>query len=288
MAFIPRNDEQIKVGTTPGLIAGAISFTFDGSTVGRPDYRGYEIVISEINNRGFLIKGVDYSWNYETGVFTLLQPGDELKVATYYQVGFQNPIQYVNPVNPDSLVTLDYFIRDIMIPNIAATAVSNRPGVEKINLWIQKYEKQCLKNILGYELQKKVYIESSQRIQDLVYGAEYTDLSGNLQKWEGLLRPTELISPIANYIYFFKEEYEKAHTAGVGTVQPKPEAGTAVSPGEKMALAWNFFARETREMADFLLIKKDDTGARVYPEFTYQQYYLTRNIARNIDSVFQF
>lgn len=288
MAFIPRNDEQIKVGTTPGLLANSSSFTFDGSTVGVPDFRGYEIVINEISGRGVMVRSLDYSWDFNLGQFDLLQVGDYFHLNTYYNVSFQNPVVPSAPVNPGSLISLDYFIRDIMIPNISATSTSNTALIQKLNLFIQKYEPQCLTKILGYALYKKVLNESTQRITDLVYGVEFTDTQGNLVKWKGLVRPSELISLIANFIYFYYEEYTKAHTAGVGTVLHNPEAGIAISPADKMSQAWNFFSEETYMMTDFLWIQKDVDGVRVYPEFTRDQFFETRRIARKIDSVFQF
>lgn len=286
--FIPKNDEQIEVGVTPGLVAGATSFTFDGSTVGLPDYRGYQISISEINNRGFLIKGVDISWDYTIAKLTLLQPGDIFKIHTFYNVSFQNPVVPEAPVNVSSLVTSDYFVRDIMIPNIATNVSQNAPGVQKLNLFIAKFEKQCLSEILGYALYKALLNESSQRITDLIYGAEFTDYCSTLQKWEGLVRPSELISLIANYIFFYKEEWDKSQNTGNGTTISIPEASQAISPADKMSKAWNFFSEETYKMTDFLWIQKDGSGVRVYPEFTRAQYFETRRISRKIDSIFSF
>ena len=82
-----RNDEQIKVGVTPGFNQGDNSFTFDG-TGGKPDYRGLSIVPSELNGRGILINGIDYSWNSITGNFTLLLPGDIFMANTVYNIHF--------------------------------------------------------------------------------------------------------------------------------------------------------------------------------------------------------
>lgn len=85
-----RNDEQIKVGTTSGLVAFTNSFTFDG-TLAKPDYRGYNIVISEINGgQGILTKNVDFSWDYQTGVFQFLQTGNVFQPNQFYNVHFEN------------------------------------------------------------------------------------------------------------------------------------------------------------------------------------------------------
>lgn len=288
MAFIPRIDEQIRVGTTPGLIAGESSFTFDGSTVGLPDYRNYEITITEISGRGIMVKGLDITWNYTTGKLQLLQPLDAFTLNTYYNVTFQNPVVPTAPVNPTALVTSDYFIRDIMVTNVDSSKVQNTPFLQKLNQFITKYEQECLTSILGYALYKALLTESTTRIDNLVNGIEFTDYAGNLQKWRGLVRPTELISLIANYIFFYFEEYNKSQSSGSGTILVKPISGQGFSPADKMSQAWNFFSQETYVMTEFLWIANNGSGTRIYPEFTRGQFFETRRISRPMDSIFQF
>ena len=86
---LARDDEQIKVGTTPGFDTGATNAVFDGSG-GAPNYIGWEIVPSELTGRGILVEGVDYSWDKITGQFALLQPGDILALNQWYNIHF-NP-----------------------------------------------------------------------------------------------------------------------------------------------------------------------------------------------------
>ncbi len=88
---LSRDDEQIQVDVTTGLVSGTTSFTFDG-TGGKPDYIGWEIVPTEqAGGRGLAVRGVDYSWDSITGTFTLLQPGDTLNSMAYWNIHF-NPI----------------------------------------------------------------------------------------------------------------------------------------------------------------------------------------------------
>lgn len=91
-----KNDQQIKVGTTAGFNAGLTEIYFDGgetfpgSGIRRPDYRGWNIVPSELlDGRGILVNNLDYTWNSITGKFTLLQPGDALELDTYYNIHFE-------------------------------------------------------------------------------------------------------------------------------------------------------------------------------------------------------
>lgn len=73
-SILVRDDEQITVDVTPGLVAGATSFTFDG-TGGTPDYRGWTIVPARLGY-DLLADGIEYSWSAITGRLDLLQAGD--------------------------------------------------------------------------------------------------------------------------------------------------------------------------------------------------------------------
>jgi len=181
-----------------------------------------------------------------------------------------------------NIINQSFFVEPIELPNLTNTAI-----LEKLTAQINKYEPECLLKILGYPLYKLFGAESSTRMTDLLNGAEYTDGMGELQKWKGLKHDT-VISLIANYIYFHVKANEASHSSGVGTVITKPAAGINISPAEKMTTAWNFFSEEVFSMTCFLWLKKDDNGARVYPEFTYYQFLETRRISRKIDSIFSF
>ena len=105
-----RDDEQIKVDTTPGFNSGLNTVTFDG-TAGKPNYIGWEIVPSELTGRGILAIGLDYSWDSVTGIFTLLQGGDVLAEGTIYNIHF-NPI--LNPAG-GSVPTINDFTTRLVI-----------------------------------------------------------------------------------------------------------------------------------------------------------------------------
>lgn len=110
-----RDDEQIKVGTTPGFTAGLNTFTFDG-TGGKPDYRGWEIVPSELTGRGILVRDtLDYTWDKVLGVFTLTQVGDVFSTDTYYNIHF-NCI--VNPAGGSYPTLSDFEIELITVSTI--------------------------------------------------------------------------------------------------------------------------------------------------------------------------
>lgn len=111
--LLSRDDEQIQVGVTIGLVAGTTGFTFDG-TGGKSDYIGWEIVPTEqAGGRGLMVRGVDYSWDKTTGIFALLLPGDVLNNGQYYNIHF-DPIQ--NPVG-NSYPTITDFVINLITAN---------------------------------------------------------------------------------------------------------------------------------------------------------------------------
>lgn len=79
--------EQIEVDVTTGLTAGANTFTFDG-TGGKQDWRGWEIDTIDRMGTGPMKKGIDYSWDSTTGLFTLLVAGDLFSHLEWFNVSF--------------------------------------------------------------------------------------------------------------------------------------------------------------------------------------------------------
>lgn len=125
--LLTRDDEQIQVDVTPGLVSGATSFTFDG-TSGKPDYIGWEIVPAELaGGRQIMVRGVDFSWDSLTGIFSLLTPGDTFNNGAYYNIHF-NPIQQaagnsyptitdfeINYVKVDTTLDDTYFGKKLLV-----------------------------------------------------------------------------------------------------------------------------------------------------------------------------
>ena len=80
----------IQSDVTTGFVSNTNSVTFDGSAVGgvnKDDWRGWDIEIERIGI-GTMKPGVDYSFNKNTGVFTLLVTGDVFASLEYFNVTF--------------------------------------------------------------------------------------------------------------------------------------------------------------------------------------------------------
>lgn len=289
MSLAVRIDEQIQVGTTPGLVAGTSTFTFDG-TGGKPDYRFFQPVFTLIGG-SILIQGVDYSWVPNTGVFTLLKFGVMFISTQYYNVHFQPVIPPATGL-VTSLIDTTFFILNINLVNTSQNAV-----YQKINAAIAKYETKCLKGILGYQMYSVLVSENSQRITDLIYGRDYIDENKNLQHWDGLVfgQDTQNQSLIADYIYYMFQDMSATFTTGVSTSVTNTESGQSVSPQDKMIDSWNSFSRRTKEMLYFLWNMNYTSQSNpavfpvvpVYPEFKDCQFEETKSFSKH-NNIFGF
>lgn len=86
--FLYRPYEELEVGLSPGMIDGAIGFTFDG-TGGTPDWRGWEPIIFP-PGIGPLLKGggYNYTYNIATGELVFVD-GSTLATGLRYLVIFE-------------------------------------------------------------------------------------------------------------------------------------------------------------------------------------------------------
>lgn len=114
-----------------------------------------------------------------------------------------------------SLIDKTYFVEDLDIPNTDEQAVS-----ERINGYIQRYEPEFLKKLLGFPLYK-AFVSGlntippavpNQRFIDILYGKEYTNLQGYLTEWRGLIMTANPVFNLAGGYVFKKPEYLTAGT----------------------------------------------------------------------------
>lgn len=83
---IYKSPELIQVDITPGFTAGATVAVLDGSS-GTEDWRGFEIYVERLGI-GTMKKGLDYTWNINTGTFTLIVIGDSFQHLEFYNITF--------------------------------------------------------------------------------------------------------------------------------------------------------------------------------------------------------
>lgn len=159
-----------------------------------------------------------------------------------------------------SLIDETYFVGDLNIPNTATPAI-----LERLQWFIDKYEKELLEDLLGYELWKLLDIQITQeeenspatplpRLASLLNGVEYTDGGGMLRKWRGLVY-TQGGSPrslIANFVYWHWIKDHATQTVGLGEVATQAQNAILTSPVVKQVTAWNDMSKQVQELWYFL------------------------------------
>jgi hypothetical protein len=154
------------------------------------------------------------------------------------------------------LIDKSFFVGELNIVNPEDAKVT-----ERINWFIAKYEPECLRKLLGYELAKLLKSETSTRMTNLKDGTEYTDTYGRLKEWTGLVNGKT--SLIANYVYYKFERDKSTVSTAKNTQVSKGENAIIVSSGEKQLKAWNDLCQKAYELTEFLYY------SNLYPEFTY-------------------
>lgn len=149
-----------------------------------------------------------------------------------------------------SLTALNHFDHGaIMLPN---TDAGSTEGIA-LQADIDVYEPQYLELILGYATAKQfsegLDADDAACIA-LRDGAEYTDTSGELQKWQGFT--TKGKNPIANYVYWFVRTDSASQTFSIGESTASVENGARTSPRQKMVSAWNAMVDMNVKLHEYL------------------------------------
>jgi hypothetical protein len=157
------------------------------------------------------------------------------------------------------LIDQSYFVGELSIPtNTAGT-------LERLDLFIKKYEPELLQEILGYELYRD-YKASAPIAVPYTYlqnGKEYTDRTGRLVKWQGLRQTSPVKkSLVANYVYYQWLRDQDTQNTTIGVAQAKSENAARVSPIDKMVNAWNEMSAWIKDLICFLEQHPDD-----FPQF---------------------
>ena len=158
------------------------------------------------------------------------------------------------------------------LPNIT-TSTGEASDLTEFETFIDLKEVDYLEGFFGYELGKIIiealddFIDNAtplpSRISDIITGAEFTDMYGRLQKWKGLQR-ADLISPIADYVYYHWRRMKISDTTISGEMVNDPESSTDIGAGQKMCTNWNYGVDQNIILHDFMR-----ANSATYPEFVF-------------------
>jgi hypothetical protein len=161
-----------------------------------------------------------------------------------------------------NLIDDTYFNGDL---HIAGTG--NSLVLERLTLFITKYEDQLLQDLLGYSLYKVfktgiAAVSPEAKWTDLRDGKEYTDSSERLRKWIGLKDASTKRSLIANWIYYWWLRDKVSVTTEIGEVLEKSNNSDSTSAAVKMVRAFNEMVLWIEELILFL-----NNNLETYPEW---------------------
>lgn len=168
------------------------------------------------------------------------------------------------------LITEANFIGEITLANLSQSYVR-----EALDLFITKREPEYLDRALGVDF-SELFAEGLAagtvlaKWSELKLGTTYTDADGKVKRWPGLA-PASLLSPVANYTYYWYMRDNDTFTAGMGEMEGSSDNAKKTDPSLKMFRAWNEMVNITELLHDFLLNKKDEAGDLVYIDFDIDQ-----------------
>lgn len=137
-------------------------------------------------------------------------------------------------------------------------------NTDDIQFYIDEHEPNILKRLFGYALYKE-FTEAlagtpAQKWIDLRDGAEYTDRSGNLQKYEGIYYI------IADYVFYNIIPDFQYYTTDSGIKGGDTENAQNANPRYKQSFAWNDMVNRAYRLDEFILVSNDADSS------TYENY----------------
>jgi hypothetical protein len=150
-----------------------------------------------------------------------------------------------------NLIDYTYFEGFIDIPNTNKESISTFLDSE-----IARLQPIFLESVFGYEFQKAMLDNSSdQRFEHIITGNEFTDIKGNLQKWNGIN------NPLAYYVYSYYLKDNLNGLAGIGFTTAKAENSERVTAIDKPVNVFNKMVSELEVLRAYLVANENDYTA---------------------------
>ncbi len=160
------------------------------------------------------------------------------------------------------IIDSSYFINKLNLPQ-----AGNTEGVTDVNNFIEQYEPEYLKCVLGLDLYNAFIdgvdgsgLPDEQRWIDLLEGVDFT-YKNCLYHWNGF-KPDAKISPIANYVFYQYVDNKVTDFTLIGMVQSTTDNNRVVVSDDVLVNAWNRMVDMNKNLYRFLKVNKT-----VYPEW---------------------
>jgi len=158
------------------------------------------------------------------------------------------------------LIDKSYFNNKLFIPNI--TSANNISASNRFSEFITMCEDEYLRSFFGIELEEEIKdvvisynstpsIPMPARIDKIVNGYEFNNITGSPIKWEGLIRANKT-SPIADYVSYKWQRNNVTNTTIGGEVMNIQENSINMGPSCKMVDAWNNMVTENKVLLYYM------------------------------------
>lgn len=166
------------------------------------------------------------------------------------------------------IIDSSYFVNKLNLPQ-----VGNTEGLADVTNFIEQYESEYLRCVLGNDLYNAFIdgvsgsgLPDEQRWVDLLEGADFT-YRNCLVRWNGF-KPTAKISPIANYVFYQYVDNKVTDFTLAGMVQSTTDNNRVVMSDDVLINAWNRMVDMNKNLYRFLKV-----NATVYPEWKICNYH---------------
>lgn len=135
----------------------------------------------------------------------------------------------------------------------------NTEGLAETNVYIDRFEKECLEKLLGFDLAKALLAAPNDaRWTDLKNGVDFT-YNGRNGHWVGL---TNDLSPLINYVWYHYKGGTNTSNVMIGTASSETDNNRTVSPRFVMIDCWNRMVDVNLDLYRYLRANKT-----LYPEW---------------------
>lgn len=156
-----------------------------------------------------------------------------------------------------------YFNNELAMPNLKSIKLSGvaevleTVGNQSLYWYIEKYERQYLIDLLGYELYARMIdeLEGMEESEEPVKNA-WTDLRDMIFVKSGNYN----FSPAANYVYFYANRSGQTQTSMNGEVRARQDNASIVSADYKLVKAWNDMVDMSERIRKYLYANKNVYG----------------------------
>jgi len=159
-----------------------------------------------------------------------------------------------------SLIDSNYFIGAISLPT------DNVHYTNKLQIYIDRTEKEYLVNLMGYELYK-LYIAAPTigRFEPITNGTDFSNtVTGLEDNWQGLVNEETYISMLAYFTYFEYLRGNQSSETGNGVTYNLFENSEKISAIHKQQNAFNLAVEQYVKLRDYLT-----TNSSTFPEWHY-------------------